>query len=84
MMHFFFCSTYRWLKSLTFPCIIIVFVFLLAILGTSQSLVFLSLVRTVLQLGTPMLPTWWVKISTYLQSELFLLIIFYNRQPKNC
>jgi hypothetical protein len=34
--------------------------------------------NTVLLLGAPMLPTWWVNISTYLQSERFLFIVFYN------
>jgi hypothetical protein len=29
-----------------------------------------------------MLPTWWVKIWTYLQSERFLSIIIYNLLPK--
>jgi hypothetical protein len=60
----------------------LVFVFLLAVLGTSQILLFVPLTNTVLLLGAPMLPAWWVKISTYLQSERFLsilklLIIFY-------
>jgi hypothetical protein len=38
----------------------LVFVFLLAMLGTSQNLAF------VLLLGAPMLRKWWVKISTYI------------------
>jgi hypothetical protein len=33
-------------------------------------------ITTVLLLGSPMLPTWWVEISTYLHFELFLLITF--------
>jgi hypothetical protein len=49
----------------------LVFLILLAVLGTSQSLVFVPLLNTVLLLCTPMLTTWWVKISTYLQSERF-------------
>jgi hypothetical protein len=51
------------------------FVFLPTILGTSNCLVFVPLINTVL-LDAPMLPTRWVKISTYLQSETFLSIIF--------
>jgi hypothetical protein len=35
-------------------------------------------INTVLLLDAPMLPTWWVKISTYLQLERFLFTIFYN------
>ncbi|PNF30002.1 hypothetical protein B7P43_G06208 [Cryptotermes secundus] len=62
------------------------FVFLPAILGTSHCLVFVPLINTALLLGAPMLPTRWVKILTYLQSEQFLsmtlnlklLIIFVN------
>jgi hypothetical protein len=50
---------------------------LLLLLGTSQRLAFVPLTITVL-LGAPMQPTWWVKISTYLRSEWFLSIIFYN------
>jgi hypothetical protein len=42
----------------------------------SQSLVFVPLINTVLLLGAPMLPTWRVKIWTYLQSKPFLPIIF--------
>jgi hypothetical protein len=38
--------------------------------------VFVPLINTVLLLGVPMLPTWWVKVSTYLQSEPFLSITF--------
>jgi hypothetical protein len=55
----------------------LVFLFLLAMLGTSQRLAFVPLTNTVL-LGAPLLPTWQVKISTYLQSERFLFIICYN------
>jgi hypothetical protein len=39
-------------------------------------LVFVPLINTVLLLGVPMLPTRWVKISTYLQSEPFLPMTF--------
>jgi hypothetical protein len=58
------------------------FVSLLAMLGTSQRLAFVPQINTVFLLGAPMLPTWWVKILTYLQSERFLFIIFYNLGPK--
>jgi hypothetical protein len=50
--------------------------------GPSQRLVFVPLINTVLLPRAPMLPTWWVKISTYLQLERFLSIIFYNLLPK--
>jgi hypothetical protein len=53
-----------------------------AILGTSHCLELVPLTNTVLQLGGPMLPKCWVKISTYLQWEPFLSIIFYNLLPK--
>jgi hypothetical protein len=56
----------------------LVFVSLLAMLGTSQSLAFVPLTNTVLLLGAPMQPKRWLKILTYLQSERFLTIIFYN------
>jgi hypothetical protein len=56
----------------------LVFVSLLAMLGTSQSLAFVPLTNTILLLGAPMLPKWWVKILTYLQSERVLFIIFHN------
>jgi hypothetical protein len=56
----------------------LVFVSLLAMFGTSQRLAFAPLTNTILRLGAPMQPTRWVKISTYLQSERFLSIIFYN------
>jgi hypothetical protein len=46
--------------------------------GISQRLVFAPQINTVLLLGAPMLPKWWVKIWTHLQSERFLFIIFYN------
>jgi hypothetical protein len=58
------------------------FLFLPAILGTSHCLEFVPLINTVLLLGAPVLPTRWVKISTYLQSEQFLLVIFYNLLSK--
>jgi hypothetical protein len=61
----------------------LVFVFLLAMLGTSQSLAFVPQINIVLLLGAPMRPTWWVKISTYLRSEGFPSIIFYNHVPKH-
>jgi hypothetical protein len=38
--------------------------------------VFVPLINTVLRLGAPVLPTRWVKISTYLQSEPLLSITF--------
>jgi hypothetical protein len=50
---------------------ILAFAFLPAILGTSQCLVFVPPINSVLLLGAPMLSTRWVKISTYLQSERF-------------
>jgi hypothetical protein len=40
--------------------------------------VFVPLINTVLLLGAPMLPTRRVNISTYLQSDRFLSITFYN------
>jgi hypothetical protein len=49
---------------------------LLAMFGTSQRLAFVPLTNTVLLLGAPVQPTWWVKILTYLQSERFLFIIY--------
>jgi hypothetical protein len=51
------------------------FVFL-PILGTSHCLVFVPLINIVLLLGAPVLPTRWVQILTYLQSEPFLSITF--------
>jgi hypothetical protein len=59
-----------------------VFVFMLAMLRTSQSLVFVPLINTVLLLGAPVLPMWRIKISTYSKSERFLSIILYNLVPK--
>jgi hypothetical protein len=56
----------------------LVFVSLLAMLGTSQRLASVPLINTVLLLGAPMQPTWWVKILIYLQSKRFLYIVFYN------
>jgi hypothetical protein len=52
------------------------FVFLPAIFGASHCLVFVPLINTVLLLGAPVLLTWWVRSSTYLQSEPFLSITF--------
>jgi hypothetical protein len=52
------------------------FVFLPAILETSHCLVFVPLINTVLLLGAPMQPTWWVKFSIYFQSKRFLSITF--------
>jgi hypothetical protein len=57
---------------------ILVFMSLLTMLGTSQGLAFVPQINTVLPVGAPMLPTWWVKISTYLQSERVFSIVFYN------
>jgi hypothetical protein len=51
-------------------------VFLPAISGDSRCSELVPLTNTVLLLGAPMLPTLWVKISTYLHLELFLLITF--------
>jgi hypothetical protein len=56
----------------------LVFVSLLAMLGTSQHLAFVPQINTVLLLGAPMVPTWWIKISIHLQWERFLSVIFYN------
>jgi hypothetical protein len=64
-------------SNLAFPfCKMLAFVFLPAILGTSHYLVLVPLINTVLLLDAHMLPTRWVKISTYLLSEPFLSIIF--------
>ncbi|PNF15180.1 hypothetical protein B7P43_G14670 [Cryptotermes secundus] len=68
------------------------FVFVPAILWTSHCLMFVPLTSTVPLLGAPMLPTRWVKISTYLKSEQFLsitlnlklLIIFDNTPNITC
>jgi hypothetical protein len=55
----------------------IAFVFLPAISGNSRCSVLVPLTNTVLLLGGSMLPTWrWVKISTYLHLEPFLLITY--------
>jgi hypothetical protein len=56
------------------------FVFLLAMLGTSQSLVFVPIMNTLP--GEPMLSTWWIKISTYLQPGRFLSVLLHNFLPK--
>jgi hypothetical protein len=56
----------------------LVFVSLLAMFGISQRLAFVPQINTLPLLGAPMLPTWWVKILTYLQSKRFLFITFYN------
>jgi hypothetical protein len=45
-------------------------------------LVFVPLINTVLLLGAPMLPTRWVKISTYLQWGRLISTVFYNILPK--
>jgi hypothetical protein len=63
--------------------LLLVFVCLLAMFGTSQRLAFIPLTNTVLLLGAPILPKWWVKISTYLQSLRFIFIIFYNFMALN-
>jgi hypothetical protein len=47
-------------------------VFLPAILGNSRCLVLVPTINTVFLLGAPLLPMWWVKISTYFQLEPFL------------
>jgi hypothetical protein len=52
------------------------FVFLPAISGDSHCPALVPLTNTVVLLGPPMLPTWWVKISTYLHLEPFLLIAY--------
>jgi hypothetical protein len=52
------------------------FVFLPAIYGDSRCSASVPLTNTVLLLGVPMLPTWWVKISTYLHLEPFHLIAY--------
>jgi hypothetical protein len=71
LMHFFFFRYVVVLNPARPFWIILVFVFLTAVFGTSNCLVFVPLINTVL-LGAPMLPSRWVKISTYLQSEPFL------------
>jgi hypothetical protein len=70
-MHFI-VRIYGGLKSCTslMENAVLVFVFLLAILGTSHCWAF------VLLLGAPSLPTWRVKISNYLQSQRLLSITF--------
>jgi hypothetical protein len=50
------------------------FVFLPAISRGSRCSALVPLTNTVLLLCAPMLPTWWVKISTYLHLEPVLLI----------
>jgi hypothetical protein len=47
------------------------FVFLLAILGHCLCIDLIFLINTVLLLGAPMLPTWWVKILAYMQLQQF-------------
>jgi hypothetical protein len=47
-------------------------------IGTSQCLALAPQINTVLLLGAPMQPRWWVKILTYLHSERLLFIAFYN------
>jgi hypothetical protein len=44
--------------------------------GNSHSSVLVPLTNTILLLGAPVLPLWWVKISTYLHLEPSLLIAF--------
>jgi hypothetical protein len=80
-MHFVFLCAFRSIVALNTALpsrTVLVSVFLLVMLGTAYRLVFVPLINTVLLLGAPVLPTRWVKISTYLQSERFLSIIFYN------
>jgi hypothetical protein len=60
----------------------IIFIFPLATLGASQRLVVATLINTVLLLAVPMLLTWWVKTSIYLQSKRLLPVTFYNLLPK--
>jgi hypothetical protein len=50
--------------------------------GTSQSLVFISQMNIFILLGEPVLPTWKIGISTWLQSERFLSITVYILLPK--
>jgi hypothetical protein len=76
-MHFFFVQAYRGLKSCT-SLLENVSLRVPTRLGTSQPLALVPQINTVLLLGAPMLPTWWVKILIYLQSERFLFVIFYN------
>jgi hypothetical protein len=64
----------EWIPSVA--RLLLLLLFLPAISGTSHCLVFVPLINTVLLLGAPVLPTRWVKISTYLQSEPFLSITF--------
>jgi hypothetical protein len=52
------------------------FMFLPAISGNSHCCALVPLINTVLLLGAPMLPTWWVNISRYLHLEPFLLIAY--------
>jgi hypothetical protein len=60
----------------------LIFVFLLAMLGASQCLVVATLINTVLLLAAPLLPAWWVKVSIYLQLKRLLPVTFYNLLPK--
>jgi hypothetical protein len=76
LMHFFLLRSIMALNTGLPFWKILAFVFLPAILGTSNCLVFVYLINTVLLLSAPVLPTWWVKISTYLRSETFLSITF--------
>jgi hypothetical protein len=62
--------------------VVVVVAIIIIILGTSHCLVFVPLINTVLLLGAPMLPMWWVKISTYLQLEQFLSVIFISNYLK--
>jgi hypothetical protein len=73
---YFFVEVYRGVKSRTS-----LFAFLPAISATSHGFVSVPVITTVL-LGAPVLPMRWVQISTYLQSEQFLSIIFYISLPK--
>jgi hypothetical protein len=58
---------------------ILALVFLPAVSGNSHCFVLVPLTNTVLLLGAPMLPTWWVKISTYLHLKLFRCMQFILR-----
>jgi hypothetical protein len=75
---FFFAQVYHDLNPALPSWKMLAFMFFSAILGTSPCLEFVPLINTVLLLGAPVLPTRWVKILTYLQSEQFLSIIFCN------
>jgi hypothetical protein len=74
--HFFFLKSIVTLKPARLFWKMLAFVFLPSIIGTSHSLVFVPLINTAILFGAPMLPTQWVKISIYFQSEPFPSITF--------